>query len=550
MSTEEKIKREEYKKKRKIKMIIQAVVISIVTFVMLILFIPFSKYNENSYVEYQENTTLNYNVYIDKDEFHQEDYLPSGKSYLSEIINYFEIELATNIVLDQEDVEYNYSYDVEAHLEIISGTNGGSSILYEHINKEDPVHISEKDIHQYGSKFDFKKKVQVDYDYYNDKAKEYLSIYKPTNVSSYLVVSFKLNNNISFGEYTNEGNAQSNVSLRIPLATTIVKPEIRGLSSSNQTNKILINQDYAKLQAYRIALIVSACVDVALIAFLLGFIYLTKNHDINYANKVNKIVRSYKSFIHKILNNVVLSKYQILYVETIVELLEIRDTLQMPILMYENEDKTCTQFMIPTDGGTLYMFEIKVDNYDEIYKEEVEELIEEVKENEEVIVKEDTVEEESADAKQIVRHNYSFESRLILSSNEVKEYYYNLVEFIQTYGVKVSRSWSRERVYLGRKMFASIHYRGKTLCIALPLDPKNKEYSKYHFRDMSDIKTYQEYPSLMRITSKRKEKYAIQLLEDLFKKEGLKNKNIEVKISKIKTNSKNTLIKKGLIKLG
>ena len=41
-----------------------------------------------------------------------------------------------------------------------------------------------------------------------------------------------------------------------------------------------------------------------------------------------------------------------------------------------------------------------------------------------------------------------------------------------------------------------------------------------------------------------------QLLEEIFIKEGLENKNHEVKVEKVKTNTKNALIKKGLIKLG
>lgn len=545
MSTEEKIRREEYKKNRKFKIIVQSIVIAIVTFVMLILLVPVNKYNENSYVEYQENVALNYNVYIEKDEFYKEDYIPGGNSYLSEIIDYFEIEFSSNIDLEETNASYNYSYDVEAHLEITSGTNGSTSVLYKHVKEDDPIHESKSNLVQTGSDFIFNKKVVIDYDYYNDKALEYLSVYKPSNVTSTLVVSFKLNNVVSLGDYTNTGSSVSNVSLRIPLATTIVKPEIRGLSSTNETNKILVNQDYSKLKAYRTSLIVLGVIDVILVSVLCLFIYLTRNHDINYTNKVNKIVRTYRSFIQRILNNLDVSKYQVLYIETINELLEIRDTLQMPILMYENEDKTCTNFMIPTDGGTLYMFEIKVDDYDELYNnpndvEVIEEVIQGVEENEDVVVEEN----------KIIRHNYSFESRLILSTQEQKDCYYSIAEFIKTYGVKLNRSWSRERVYTGRKTLASINYRGKTLCISFPLDPKEEKYSKYYFKDMSEVKTYKDTPALMKITSNRKVKYAIQLLEEIFIQEGLINKKQEVKIEKVKSNSKKTLIKKGLIKLG
>jgi hypothetical protein len=35
--------------------------------------------------------------------------------------------------------------------------------------------------------------------------------------------------------------------------------------------------------------------------------------------------------------------------------------------MTENRDKTMSRFFIPTANQLLYVFEIKVDNYDEIY---------------------------------------------------------------------------------------------------------------------------------------------------------------------------------------
>jgi hypothetical protein len=59
--------------------------------------------------------------------------------------------------------------------------------------------------------------------------------------------------------------------------------------------------------------------------------------------------------------------YQRVNIKTFNEVLNIRDTLQTPILMFENKDKTLTTFIIPTDSKLLYVFEIKVDNYEEIY---------------------------------------------------------------------------------------------------------------------------------------------------------------------------------------
>jgi putative N-acetylmannosamine-6-phosphate epimerase len=89
--------------------------------------------------------------------------------------------------------------------------------------------------------------------------------------------------------------------------------------------------------------------------------------------KVKRIVNSYKGFIQKINTPFNEAGYQVLYINTFNEMLEIRDTLQLPILMYENEDRTRSVFMIPTSTELLYVFDIKVDNYDVIYSDASEE---------------------------------------------------------------------------------------------------------------------------------------------------------------------------------
>jgi hypothetical protein len=82
---------------------------------------------------------------------------------------------------------------------------------------------------------------------------------------------------------------------------------------------------------------------------------------------VRRIVNSYGSFIQQMLGGFDTEGYQVIAVRSFTELLGIRDTLQAPILMSENRDETMTQFLIPTSNKLLYVYTIKVDNFDEIY---------------------------------------------------------------------------------------------------------------------------------------------------------------------------------------
>jgi hypothetical protein len=263
--------------------------------------------------------------------------------------------------------------------------------------------------------------------------------------------------------------------------------------------------------------------------------------------------------------------YQVLQVDTFDEMLEIRDTIQSPILMNENNDQTRSQFIIPTPTKLLYVFEIKVEGYDAMYKvskdqnnfedapfiedtkeinsyeeDSVKFVEEHIPEEIKVIERED---DEDTNSSYVNSLNYSFEAKLTLAEEYTKEFYFDLAKYCKEYGVKISRSWKKERIYLGRNLFGILTFKGKTLCVGLPLNPKEYINSKYRFLDMSQYKKYQETPFLIKLTSGLKVRQTIELLEELFKKANLENKKLTFSFKKLPKKSKNTLIKENLIKI-
>lgn len=116
-------------------------------------------------------------------------------------------------------------------------------------------------------------------------------------------------------------------------------------------------------EAFKTTAIVLGVVDVIAILLLVAFIYFTRTPDITYTARVKKILSQYKSYIQRINNLFETHGYQIVMVDTFEEMLEIRDTIQAPILMYENADKTCAKFMIPTDSKLLYVYRIEIEGY-------------------------------------------------------------------------------------------------------------------------------------------------------------------------------------------
>ena len=115
-----------------------------------------------------------------------------------------------------------------------------------------------------------------------------------------------------------------------------------------------------------------------------------------------------------------------------------------------------------------------------------------------------------------VRYRYGFEAKLRAASDEVKERYVALVNEVCMYkGVKLRMSFRAQRIYKGRKTLGLIFMRGKTLCVALALDPKAYEDTKYQGIDKSDQKRFADTPMMYKLTSMRRTDYARYLFMQL-----------------------------------
>lgn len=107
---------------------------------------------------------------------------------------------------------------------------------------------------------------------------------------------------------------------------------------------------------------------------------------------------------------------------------------------------------------------------------------------------------------------------------------------------------TRERIYIGRNLFAIITFKGKKLALAFAKDPATAE-DKYHATDMSAFKKFERTPMLMRISSPRKLKFATELLTELFVAAGLSDKKLGVKVDYANHRTKAELLEAGLIRI-
>ncbi len=122
------------------------------------------------------------------------------------------------------------------------------------------------------------------------------------------------------------------------------------------------------------------------------------------------------------------------------------------------------------------------------------------------------IEEESFEAGKL-RYNRSFTARIIQSDDDIKHWYTQIKNELLSYKkAKARMSWKRENFRVGRMPFARFGFRGKTLCLFLPLNPLELEDTKYKVEDVSDNSGFAETPCMFRIKNDRRVKYAIELI--------------------------------------
>lgn len=141
-------------------------------------------------------------------------------------------------------------------------------------------------------------------------------------------------------------------------------------------------------------------------------------------------------------------------------------------------------------------------------------------------LEEDDKEDASAPSSLVVsekRIRLTFEEKTTLASDEVKNYYNEVKNYLLMYRAHARLSKKCE-TFRYKGLLAKVAFAGKTLKVNLAIDPKTLEGTKYHFKDRSDKKQYQLVPTQIKIKSDRGLKYFKELVDMMMEGREVKPK--------------------------
>lgn len=360
MSNEEKNKRAKHLAFRK--KWSNALIFAIAAITLLTAFSLYS-YHKNSdaiYIEYTESSNVDYKVYYEDNEFFKDEYVGKDQAYIASLIEKIVADFNYEINMQSSTVLYKYSYSIDTQLEIYD--NEFKKPIYNPVE----VLVEEKTYQQSSSdKLVIKEQIEIDYNAYNEVAEKFIEEYDLSRVDCNIIVKMHINVVSTCEDFAANANDNYTVTLSIPLTNKTTDVTFTS-SIPASVNKILACGNAAtNSQKFKTLTVIGIALDIVLVVFLLAFLWLTRDQNTDYASKVSRIVKNYRSYIQQIFSLFDDSEYQTLKLATINELLEIRDTLQRPILFHENEDKTCAKFFIITDNKIIYLFQIDLLGYEE-----------------------------------------------------------------------------------------------------------------------------------------------------------------------------------------
>ena len=331
--------------------------------IMLVLFL-FSllciTYKKEYKLKYDENSTVDYKVYLKDNNFYTEKYLGMDDAYISSLVNYIDVNMNYNFSTE-EDIKLNYDYKILATVNV-KNKNGKNifkrdDVLFES-SKQD---VSERNI------FNISENVKVSYDKYNDLAKEFIDSYKLSGVDAVLDIKLLVNVGGESFEYDKDTSNKSAILLSVPLTSDTSEFTIN-YNLSNESDVILQHSEaLISNHVLLVLIIILAVCDLICMALTIVIIIKGRDAQAKYEVELSKIKKTYADYMCE--TNLTQKKedmektisMKVISVKNFEGLVDVADKINKPILFHE-EDSKSTVFYI-YDQRVCYIYNLSLNDF-------------------------------------------------------------------------------------------------------------------------------------------------------------------------------------------
>ena len=307
---------------------------------------------EESIIGYNEVGNIDYKVFLKENNYYKEQYLGKDMQYVASIIKNI-VPTFTYEMHSEEKMEYTYNYKVSADL-IISDPNDNNKVLY----KRPSLLVKDTKEKVTGGSFRVDQEVSINYDEYNNYVNAFKKEYA-LSVNSKLVLTFNIDVTGKSPLLKEDFKKSSKLVIAIPMSEQTINI---GIDTSDINNSGTIERNYMSQIKKPVALVLGIIVGLLSLALLYIVIYnfLTNRSKTDvYKATIKSILREYDRAIvsSKTADTIDESKYNVIEVPRIEELLDAHDSTGKPILYNEDTENNISTFIIVSDE-ILYKYRV------------------------------------------------------------------------------------------------------------------------------------------------------------------------------------------------
>lgn len=307
---------------------------------------------EESIIGYNEVGNIDYKVFLKENNYYKEQYLGKDMQYVASIIKNI-VPTFTYEMHSEEKMEYTYNYKVSADL-IISDPNDNNKVLY----KRPSLLVKDTKEKVTGGSFRVDQDVSINYDEYNNYVNAFKKEYA-LSVNSKLVLTFNIDVTGKSPLLKEDFKKSSKLVIAIPMSEQTINI---GIDTSDINNSGTLERNYMSQIKKPVALVLGIIVGLLSLALLYIVIYnfLTNRSKTDvYKATIKSILREYDRAIvsSKTADTIDESKYNVIEVPRIEELLDAHDSTGKPILYNEDTENDISTFIIVSDE-ILYKYRV------------------------------------------------------------------------------------------------------------------------------------------------------------------------------------------------
>ena len=307
---------------------------------------------EESIIGYNEVGNIDYKVFLKENNYYKEQYLGKDMQYVASIIKDI-VPTFTYEMHSEEKMEYTYNYKVSADL-IISDPNDNNKVLY----KRPSLLVKDTKEKVTGGSFRVDQDVSINYDEYNNYVNAFKKEYA-LSVNSKLVLTFNIDVTGKSPALKEDFKKSSKLVIAIPMSEQTINI---GIDTSDINNSGTLERNYMSQIKKPVALVLGIIVGLLSLALLYIVIYnfLTNRSKTDvYKATIKSILREYDRAIvsSKTADTIDESKYNVIEVPRIEELLDAHDSTGKPILYNEDTENGISTFIIVSDE-ILYKYRV------------------------------------------------------------------------------------------------------------------------------------------------------------------------------------------------